>query len=75
MNSNNDTAADGAVLIVPGTDVLFTQEYHIFSVVVRKPGVNSGPGLFTSATVPDRYAIYSTMVRVSQFQPPIISIK
>ena len=75
MSNANGTAAVGAVLTMPGTDVLFTNEYHIFSVLVRKPGARAGPGFSACATVPDRYAVYTTMVKIGQFQPPIISIQ
>lgn len=75
MSNGNGTTADGAVLTVPGTDALFTKEYHIFSVIVRKEGVTAGPGSSAGATVPDRYAVHTTMVKISNFQPPIISIQ
>ena len=72
MSNENGITADGAVLVVPGTDVFFAEEYHIFSVVVRKSGVTAGPGSSAGATVPDRYAFYTTMVKIGKFQSPII---
>ena len=75
MSNENGSTADGAVLVVPGTDVFFTEEYHIFSIVVRKSGVTAGPGSSAGATVPDRYAFYTTMVKIGKFQPPIISLQ
>ena len=75
MSNENGSTADRAVFTVPGTDVLFTNEYHIFSVVVRKPGVQAGPGFSACAKVPDRYAVFTTMVKIGRFQPPIISIQ
>lgn len=75
MDNSNGTGADGSVLVIPGTDVLFANEYHIFSVVVRKSGVVAGAGSSAGATVPDRFAVYTTIVQIGTFQPPIISIQ
>lgn len=75
MSNGNGTTADGAVLTVPGTDALFSEEYHIFSMVVRKRGVTAGPGSFEGATVPDRYAYYTTMVKIGKFQAPVIELQ
>ena len=75
MDNTNGTAADGALLVIPGTDVLFVNEYHIFSVIVRKSGVVAGVGLSAGATVPDRFAVYTTIVKLGSLEPPIISIQ
>ena len=75
MDNANGNASDGAVLVIPGTDVLFANEYHVFSVIVRKPGVVAGDGSSAGATVPDRFAVYTTIVKLGPLQPPIISIQ
>ena len=75
MDNANGTAADGAVLVIPGTDVLFANEYHIFSVIVRKTGEVAGTGSSSGATVPDRSAVHTTIVKLGPLQPPIISIQ
>ena len=73
MNNINDIT--NGELVIPGTDVLFLNEYHIFSLIVRKPGVIAGPGSSAGATIPDRYAVLNIIVRVGLLPPPILKLE
>ena len=72
---NNIYGITNGELIIPGTEVLFLNEYHIFSLIVRKPGVTAGPGSSAGATIPDRYAVINIIVRVGLMQPPILKLE
>lgn len=73
MNETN--GIQNGLLIIKGTDSLFLNESHIFSLIVRKPGINAGPGLSAGATVPDRYSVLNIIVNIGIMQPPIVEIE
>ena len=72
---NNINGITNGELIIPGTDVFFLDEYHIFSLIVRKPGVTAKPGSSAGATIPARYAVLNIIVRVGLFPPPILQLE
>ena len=72
---NNVNGITNGELIIPGTDVLFLNEYHIFSLIVRKPGVLAKPGSSVGATIPDRYTVLNITVRVGLLPPPILHLE
>lgn len=72
---NDTNGIQNGNLIIPGTDSLFINEYHIFSLIVRKPGVKAGPGLSAGATVPDRFSVLNIIVNIGLLQPPIIQLE
>ena len=73
LNNINDIT--NGELVIPGTDVLFLNEYHIFSLIVRKPGIIAGQGSSAGATIPDRYAVLNIIVRVGLLPPPILQLE
>ena len=73
----NDATADlpaGSVLTIAGTDSMFAKEFHLFSLIVRKPGVQVGLGSSAGATVPDRYAVGNILLNISLFQTPNLKL-
>ena len=72
---NDTNGIQNGLLIIKGTYSLFLNESHIFSLIVRKPGVNAGLGLSAGATVPDRYSVLNIIVNITIMQPPIIEIE
>lgn len=72
---DNTNGITNGELIIPGTDVLFLNEYHIFSLIVKKPGVTVGTGSSAGATIPNRYAVLNIVVRVGILPPPILNLK
>jgi hypothetical protein len=72
---NNINGIQNGELIIPGTDVLFINEYHIFSLIIKKPGVTAGMGSSAGATIPDRFAVVNIIVRVGLMSPPLLQLK
>ena len=75
MNDASSNLPVGSVLNITGTDSMWLQQFHILSLIVRKPGFQAGPGSSAGATVPDRYAIKYIVLNFETIkQPPIVQL-
>lgn len=62
-------------VIMAGTDNMFQDEYHIFQLIVRKRGIKATMNSGLGASIPNRSASKTVVLKIGTMSPPQISIK